>query len=344
MERVGTLEALREEWSALAESTRNIFNTWEWASAWWRNFGAGSELMITAGRDPEGRLVALIPLYRNTSYGLRVMRFLGHGPGDQLGPLCRPEHKESTGRALRALVRSGACDVFFGEELPCEEAWGTRVGTRVHRRVASPLLRLEDASWDDFLRTRSRNLRAQIGRKERQLSRGHDVSYRLASDPDQLPGDLDLLFDLHRSAIGSDSRFLAAERFHREFARDAFERGWLRLWFLEADGQPVAAWYGFRFAGAEWFYQAGRDRSWDAYSPGLLVLVHSIREALQDGASVYHFGRGSAHYKDRFANADPGVETVVVAQGMWSRTAVAVARLARRNAALKSVLKNRLEL
>jgi hypothetical protein len=28
---------------------------------------------------------------------------------------------------------------------------------------------------------------------------------------------------------------------------------------LEADGQPVAAWYGLRFAGVESYYQAGRD-------------------------------------------------------------------------------------
>jgi len=46
---------------------------------------------------------------------------------------------------------------------------------------------------------------------------------------------------------------------------------------------PVAAWYGFRFAGIESYYQSGRDPDWDRHAVGAGILEHSIREAFADG-------------------------------------------------------------
>ncbi len=74
--------------------------------------------------------------------------------------------------------------------------------------------------------------------------------------------------------------FLLAEPFHREFATQAFHQGWLRLWFLEIDGKPVAALHGFRFAGADSAYQAGRDPAFRQQPVGFVLLAHAVREAL----------------------------------------------------------------
>ena len=46
---------------------------------------------------------------------------------------------------------------------------------------------------------------------------------------------------------------------------------------------PVAAWYGFRFAGIESYYQSGRDPEWDRHAVGAGILEHSIRQAFADG-------------------------------------------------------------
>jgi CelD/BcsL family acetyltransferase involved in cellulose biosynthesis len=89
----------------------------------------------------------------------------------------------------------------------------------------------------------------------------------------------------------------------------------LRLWFAEIGGQQVAAWYGWRFAGAEWYYQAGRDPRWDNYSLGFVTLVHTVREACRDGVSAYHFLAGPDTYKWRFAQEDPGAESRLLSSG-----------------------------
>ena len=67
--------------------------------------------------------------------------------------------------------------------------------------------------------------------------------------------------------------------------RHALERGWLRLWVLEADGKAVAAWYGFRFAQIDWYYQSGRDPDWERQSVGFVLLAHTIAGRSTTGCS-----------------------------------------------------------
>ena len=38
---LGSLEGAAGEWRDLAERSRNIFSTWEWARTWWRHYGTG---------------------------------------------------------------------------------------------------------------------------------------------------------------------------------------------------------------------------------------------------------------------------------------------------------------
>ena len=104
--------------------------------------------------------------------------------------------------------------------------------------------------------------------------------------------------------------------FHRSFAATALEQGWLRLWSLEVDGEPVAALYGFGLADTECYYQAGRDRRWDHYRVGFVLLAHAIREAANDGVVEYRLLRGDEEYKHRFATHDPWLETVGMSSGL----------------------------
>ena len=310
------LESLRPDWSALAESGRNIFSTWEWADVWCRHFLQDREMVIGALRS-DGGARALIPLYVWSQKPLRVLRFLGHGPADQLGPVCDEEDAPTVARALRRGLESSPelCDVMLGDYLSGEQPWTQLMDASVLRRFRSPVLRFE-GDWDAYLRSQSPNFREQVRRRERKLNREHEVSFRLAEDPGKLDRDLDTLFDLYKARWATaDGAFSAASAFHRDFAHVAAAKGWLRLWFLDLDGRAVAAWYGFRFAGIESFYQAGRDPKWADDSVGLVLLSHTIREALNDGIHEYRFLRGGEEYKYRFTSEDPGLETTAWARG-----------------------------
>lgn len=333
------LEGENTDWSELAQQAGNIFATPEWASTWWRHFGAGRSLLATECRSSEGRLVAVLPLYLWRRRPLRVVRLVGHHAGDQLGPVCLARDRPAVAEALAAALADCNADIFVGEQMPCAEGWGSLLDAKTLVREGSPILRLEASDWEAFLASCSRNLRSQIRTRERKLMRTHEVRYRMAASRSELEADLDTLFALHRLRWqGKPTGFMTAEPFHREFAVCALERDWLRLWFLEIDNVARAAWYGFRFGGVESFYQGGRDPLWDPYSTGFLVLVHSIREALADGMSEYRFLRGEEEYKYRFASSDPGLETIGLTRGLTSRAALGAALLARRSEVLKSMI------
>lgn len=318
------LESLRDlaeiedaEWDELALRSGNLFGTREWVTTWWEVFGGDGLLLSFACREPDGRLLALLPMYVRSDGAIRELRLLGHGLADRLAPVCAACHRPRVADALQvALSESRALfDVFVGDDLPEHEAWGAALGARRVRRTSSPVLRADGQRWNAFLAARSPNFRQQARRRERKLVQTHGLRYRLAQDPSQLPAEMDQLFRLHDARWDGVTRAFAGSRatFHRAWAAKALERGWLRLWIAELDGRPAAAWYGFRYGGAEWYYQAGRDPRHDQLSIGSVLLLHTIREALEDGIGEYRLLRGDEPYKQRFATADVPLETVKIA-------------------------------
>ncbi len=329
------LAADRQAWSELAEASGNPFATWEWATTWWLHFGAGRRLRLLGGRRPDGSLAAIFPLYEAAHRPLRVLRLLGHGPADELGPVCAPGDRPAAAAGLRRALAGDLVpyDVLLADRLAAGEPWGEAVGGAVLRRQSSPVIALEVSDWETFLRERSRNFREQVRRRERRLARAHALRFRLTEAPADLPADLATLFRLHDARWGSgDSGALRGARraFHRDWAAVALARGWLRLWLLELDGQAVAAWYGLRYAGSEWYYQAGRDPAWERASVGSVLLAHTVRAALEDGARSYRLLRGEEGYKARWATGDRPVETRARAAGALGRAAVGAAGLALR--------------
>jgi CelD/BcsL family acetyltransferase involved in cellulose biosynthesis len=340
-----SLDEFREQWVALADASRNLFSTWEWASTWWRHFGVARRPLVAAcSNGPE--TVALLPLYLWAHRPLRIARFIGHGPADQLGPVCGSAAQVTAAMALRQVAEQARVDLILAELLPGREGWNDALRQGPLLVESSPRISL-DGGWHAYLERRSGNLRQQIRRREQQLRRRHDVRFRLATAPERLTDDLTLLYALHHARWGARSAFRRFEEFHRDFAALALERGWLRLWFLELDDRPVAAWYGFRFAGVESYYQAGRDPSLRDASVGLVLLAHSIREAAEDGMTEYRLLRGDERFKQRLADDDHGIETFALARngirGTAARSAAAAAlrsdpvrsalrRLARRSA------------
>jgi CelD/BcsL family acetyltransferase involved in cellulose biosynthesis len=323
------LKAAAGDWESLAERADNIFATREWLSTWWRHFGRG-QLLLLGCRRRNGDLAAILPLYRSRLGPARVLRFLGHGPSDELGPICDPADSAAVARALQDALAEGSIggwDVLIGEQLLRAKGWSELLDGIVAQEESSPVVRARGRSFEQVLASRSRNFRQQVGRRERKLLREHELRYRLA-DRARLDDDLTVLFELHAARWGEDgSTAFTPDRqaFHREFARLALDEGWLRLWLAEVNDAPIAALYGFRFAGSELYYQSGRDPAWDRYAVGFVLLTHAVRAALEDGCSEYRLLRGGEDYKQRFADHDPGLVTVVLARGPTVRTAVTIA-------------------
>jgi CelD/BcsL family acetyltransferase involved in cellulose biosynthesis len=322
------LPAENEEWRRLAHRAGNPFGTWEWASTWWRHRGGDREQRILGCRRADGSLAGVLPLYFSASRPVRTLRFAGHGPADQLGPVCEPGDREAVARAFRhSLSHTNEWDVCVMERLSGAEGWPALIEGKQTRREACPTMTLPAGGWEAFLGSRSAHFRQQVRRLERKLVREQDLRFRLAADPDRLDRDMDTLFTLHQARWGETTDFLRDKPFHHDLAREALAAGWLRLWIAELNGAPAAAWYGFRLGGADWSYQQGRDPAWEHGRIGFVMIMHTIRDALEDGIPEYRFLVGAEGYKYRLAEREDHVTTVAVARGPAGRAALAAARL-----------------
>jgi len=326
------LAAVHGDWARLAEASGNLFSTLDWMSSWRNHIGRDRPLHVVAGRDESGAIRAILPFYLARRRPVRMLRFVGHGPADRLAPLCAPSDRGRAADAVRRALADGigGWQVAALDRLPGEEGWSEALGAKPLRTEPSPVLVAGGMDWDAFLQSRSKNFRDQVRRRERKLARGYELRYRLTQDRDDVNRDYETLLSLHRARWGEQSSSFVPPRdtFHLEFAKVAFERGWLRLWTLELDGRPAAAWLGYRFGGAEWYYQAGRDPALEREAVGFVLMAHTVREALNDGVGEYRLLLGGEAYKDRFATGDQGLETVVFARGARGRAVRAAARAA----------------
>jgi CelD/BcsL family acetyltransferase involved in cellulose biosynthesis len=307
-----------DRWRELALTTGNAFLLPEWFAAWRRVYGDDAgEPAIAADTGPDGSLRGLMPFVRTG----RRLRFAGASLGDRFGPVAGTADEERVAAAAAGALEKR--DYLVLDHVDRGASWPGAIEAEAGlRRVTGrsdvlPSIALDGLDWEGFLAGRSRNFRSQIRSKERRLARDHELTYRRTERSEDLDRDLDAFFALHDARWtdrgGSSISTERARLFHREFAAALLELGWLRLWFLELDGEAVAVWYGWNVGGRYAYYLAGLEPDRQQLSVGFVLLAHTVREAIAEGAREYDLLRGSEAYKDRFATERREVETVVLA-------------------------------
>lgn len=299
-------------WRRFAEERENPFLTPEWFAAWLESYP--EEEPFSLAWEPDGELRGVVPLVRVRKGPLRLLRFAGARRGDWFTPACRREDEEEMGRACAELLggERQRWNRLQLDRIDRESAWpealwgagGAVAATRPRRTDVLPCIRFGAGGYEAYLAGRSRNFRSQLGRRRRKLEREHGLSFRLVSDPRTLDADMTVFFDLHeerwRERGGSSSSSPVAQRFQRRFAAAAMERGWLRLWFAEVDGEAVAAWYGWRLGDRYCYALSGLRGRFEPLALGTVLLAHTIESAAAEGATVYDMMWGDESYKQRF--------------------------------------------
>lgn len=331
-------EGLRDEWRKLAEARGNAFVTPEWGDAWAHAYGGAATSTAVAVTTADQRLVGVMPLVLTDGWPRRL-RFAGANSADELEPVCEPGMETDVAQAAIAFLAGRRWALAVFDNVPAAAGWPEALALEgglkavSYREATLPVLDLDGVDcWDDYLATRSRNMRSQIRRRERALARSHRLTFRQTSDPGELDTDLATFFRLHYARWagrgGSTSDSEASRAFHSAFAAAALRRGWLRLWFCELDGQPVASWYGWLVGGCYSYYLAGFDPSWADKGVGGVLLAHTIRDAIEAGATRYELLLGDEAYKQRYASETKQVRTVILARPRHPARALAAAETA----------------
>ncbi len=103
------------------------------------------------------------------------------------------------------------------------------------------------------------------------------------------------------------------ETFFRRVVTRLAERGMARLWFLDATSGPMAAFITLEWDGIVGLYNSGFHPDRAQLAPGLVLLVHLVRDAIQRGMQRFDFLRGEERYKYEFGPSPEEVFTVRIA-------------------------------
>lgn len=312
--------SLEAEWRALLEDSgqNQIFLTWEWVSSWLGSFGPDHALRFFIARSAsDSRLLGVAPLaiYPDRSNPLmefRALAFIGQELApDHLDLLIRNGHRERAAAALLDLMLDarGEWDCLLLDGIdsasPLLQLIEQRAELAWHHAHVSPCpyISLPD-TFAEWLSGLSKKRRYKIGSGQRRLEEAYPGRVRISRvrTGEELVPALAALVRLHRSVRNSrhtGNAFRSEQwiSFHKHLCELLLERDWLRLYLLSLGERDIAALYCFRYGGTVSFYSTGYDIEFSDYSPGMLLLVHAIKESVEEGAEIFDFLRGDETYK-----------------------------------------------
>jgi len=318
-----SLEAVGSEaWAALHADSglRSPFLTWAWQREWQEAFGGGRRVALHTVTDDAGRLLGVLPLVELAPD--RLMLTGGADVSDYLDLLARRGREQD---AWRALLDARAADRTTWElhavpdasptvrALPAlAAAVGLTASSTIEERC--PVLALPE-SWDAFLAALPKKHRHELTRKlrrfEREIPDGRVVWETTPAGIDQR---LDAFLVLHRASREGKAKFMDArmERFFRRAIAALAATGGARLALLEGPDGPMAAFVTLEWDGTVGLYNSGFAPAHAALSPGLVLLAHVVRDALERGCRRFDFLRGEERYKYEFGPTSEPVHLVTI--------------------------------
>jgi CelD/BcsL family acetyltransferase involved in cellulose biosynthesis len=322
---VDTLGCLLPGWEELLSefSNASVFCTPEWLGPWWRAFGVGLELQVLGFFDATERLVALAPLTLDTvdalgGLKLRVLRLMGDGSGDSdyLDLPVRSGCEEAFARGLLDWLEARAhlWDICELNTLPADSPAGNRLQDHLKRRNWNAFHSQRPRSvvplpysWESYQRQLSREDRHNLARYQRRLEGRYHVRFYKCNQEMQLSDGLEALFRLHQErwkARGEPGAFCseARRRFYGEMSRLLLARERLEFWFLDLDGETVAAQFALRYGNAVFQLQEGFDPKHRSDRVGYLLRGHVLKQLIAEGVRCYDFLAGQSPHKARWGS------------------------------------------
>lgn len=307
-----------EEWSALLEgnSSASAFSLRAFHQAWWSAHGGGAEDVSIAARSAStGELLGYHPLMRRPDgviYSGATLHI------DYATVLLAPhasaqsQEPDAVADALATALLALKSPINMMRIRPADDAHARMVAAIQRAAVTAsrtatydveepaPFIDLQGIrTLDEHLDRLDKKQRHEIRRKVR---RGEAAGVQISASDDLL-ADLPEFIRLHRARWGERGLFTATPK-------GAEEEAFLRELFAKAPRDTItmlmarndefgtfATGLFLRDAGALRYWNAGGDAAARALSPGVLLFVHGLTLAINEGRAQLDFLRGNEPYK-----------------------------------------------
>jgi len=299
------------EWGGLLgrDPDRQIFATPEWNRLWWEEFKGDKDLLLLTMKR-EGKVVAIVPLYRKVEDGEQVLRFVGGiDLSDYLGPICSLDDREDVADTLASwLVETETeWDVFDAHNMPVPFGFAEFLFDRADRLGLELKLEQEETaallplppSWEEYLAGLGSKERHELKRKRKRLAGDFpDARVRTATE-ESLDRDLKVFVEMHRGTEGLKGHFMRPEiaTFFERIAHSFMPLGWLRLDMFEIGDRALASTFSFAYNNNLYLYNSAYEPELARLSPGFVHVSELVKRSIDEGLTIFDFMRGPERYK-----------------------------------------------
>ena len=321
---LNSFQEIQAEWLGLLAQcpVNTVFLMPQWQEIWWDAFRNGREMAGFYLRQPEG-VTAIASLARQG----RALSFVGNsetfdyndfmirpgGEADFFATLLGWLERESwEALELPSLIETSPTLEYL-PELARQQGYAVEISPE----DVTPGLALP-STWEEYLAGLSKKNRHELRRKLRRLEAVENWRWYSVREPAAVSDRLDDFLTLMRQSDPEKAAYMTEEReaFFRRVAQRTAELDLLRLYFLELDGQDVAASLCFDYNGTRFLYNSGYNPEYGYYSVGLLLNALCLREAIELGQGYFDFLRGPESYKYHLGGQDRNIYRMVVSKPM----------------------------
>ena len=326
--------ALEPIWDKLLSKSDsdNLFLSFDWLSTWWKHFGKGKSLYILLA-SIDGQPVAIAPLMKTREAIFRTLQFIGTGRSDYLDFIVtEPVSVGAVSAGEASLQKEQIINAIFSYIMQHRREWdvlnlrdipeangnldviercckANNLTYVAQQSYTAPHLPITE-SWDDFLKSMSKNFRRNIKVHEKKLWKCEGdiiiTQHKNWSNPDEL---LDMITDIENCSWKVESgnpRFAGEETqsFFRELFDKFFKQGWLECWFVRHNQRNVAYYINFCYKNKLYVYNTNYDKEYSKVSPGTVLTNRMLQNAFERELTDFDFLRGGESYKYRYTDIE----------------------------------------
>lgn len=321
-------EFSENDWNTLVKESiaDTPFSRHEYLSEWWKTLGGGEWNVGDGSRRPElvlvsatesGKLIGIAPLFIAEYDGQRALMLVGSIEiSDYLDLIVRAEDHARFLSGLLDFLASTKADAWsaldwynlpdLSPTLAALKAEAEKRGWTHHEEIYRPTPRIPlNSSFEDYLARIDKKQRHEIRRKMRRVAESGRARFHVIDQSADIETEINDFFHLMVQDPNKEQFLHPAMREQMTVTiRNAFERGYLWLGFLEVDGRKAAASLNFDYKDKLWGYNSGVGREHMELSPGWVLLAHVIQWCCDNGRSEFDFMRGDEEYKYRFGGVN----------------------------------------
>ncbi len=337
------------DWNRLfqASAGTNLFYDFAFVHAAVRAWPNAQALKVIVGYKGNSLVFLQVCRIDDSMLG-RTIELYAPPTADHIEPLINQNDRPGIVRAFGDyLVEALRPDLLIAASVTGD--FGAEIRSRLHNctikrgsRQRGWFLDIPESVEAFWARYRS-NFRSQLRRQLRKAD-AHGIGLRFVTEEGlppnyTIPKAMDNLKRLHRlrfEALNRRSFFLKADfqRFHQYLSREA-SAGSCTTCFTEAihEGKVVGSIYGMRAPGTYLFLMTGFDPRFAEFSPGALLLYHTVENLIRHGVRRFDFKCGDESYKRRWASGwyeKADLEIILTPRGRLLRASLRTEGHARR--------------